>query len=156
MPEQLRNIPGSSTGANYEQAMMSFYADTVLPLLGLILEDINRWLPRLFGQPDKFLWYDEEQIPALEPRRKEKFSRINGALFMTYDEKRDATGMEAYVQPAQPGAASLFVPAAQIPIELAGKVDPNIHPALAEDDPKKPDAAKEPAESGKKPAKSVE
>ena len=127
VPEQLLNIPGSSTFANYEQAMMSFYADTVLPLLGLILEDINRWLPRLFGAEKMFLWYDEEQIPALEPRRKEKFSRINGSLFMTYDEKREATGMEAYVQPAQPGADSLFVPANQIPIELAGTVDPK-HP----------------------------
>lgn len=150
VPEQLLNIPGSSTFANYEQAMMSFYADTVLPLLGLILEDINRWLPRLFGNEKMFLWYDEEQIPALEPRRKEKFSRINSALFMTYDEKREATGLEAYQKPETPGASSLFVPAAQVPIEMTGTVDPNIHPALAEDaataDPAKP------APAGKKPA----
>ena len=160
-PPQLVNIPGESTFNNYQQATMAYWGDTVLPLLGILLEDINRWLAPLFG--DKvFLWYDEEQIPALEPRRKEKSDRINAALYMTYDEKREAMGLEAYAQPAKPGADSLFVPANQIPIELSGTVDPNLHPTLegedaqqAEDEGKKPAAPgkePEPAEGGKKPA----
>ena len=166
-PPQLVNIPGESTFNNFQQATMAYWGDTVLPLLGILIEDINRWLPPMFGERGTFLWYDEEQIPALEPRRKEKSDRINAALYMTYDEKREAMGLEAYAQPEKPGANSLFVPANQIPIELAGTVDPNIHPALAEDDPanadpakpataKKPDpatGAKKPAETQKQPEK---
>ena len=70
-PPQLVNIPGESTYSNYQQATMAYWGDTVLPLLGILLEDINRWLPALFGEK-VFLWYDEEQIPALEPRRRLK------------------------------------------------------------------------------------
>jgi HK97 family phage portal protein len=138
-PPQLVNIPGESTYSNYEQATLAYWSDTVLPFLGSLLEDFNRWLPPLFGEKC-FLWFDEEQIPALEPRRKEKSDRINKATYMTFDEKREAMGFESYATPVTTGAASLFVPANQIPIEMAGEVDPNIHPALAEDEPVKPDA----------------
>ena len=101
-PPQLVNIPGESTYSNYQQATMAYWGDTVLPLLGILLEDINRWLPPCSASPRSFLWYDEEQIPALEPRRKEKSDRINAALYMTYDEKREAMGLEAYTPPASP------------------------------------------------------
>ena len=155
-PPQLVNIPGESTYSNYQQATLAYWSDTVLPLLGILLEDINRWLPRLFGEKC-FLWYDEEQIPALEPRRKEKSDRINAALYMTYDEKREAMGLEAYIKPEAPGANSLFIPASQVPIELAGTVDPNLHPTLegedaqqAEDEGgKKPDEGKKPGQPDK-------
>lgn len=156
VPPMLVNIPGESTYSNFEQAQMSFYADTVLPLLGLILEDLNRWLAPLFGDERAFLWYDEEQVPALEPRRKEKSTRINAALYMTYDEKRQAMGLEAYQKPEQPGADSLFVPDNQVPIEMAGTVDPNLHPTLAgeEEQQEEDEGGKKPetAIAGKKPA----
>ena len=134
VPEQLLNIPGSSTFANYGQATLAFWGDTVLPLLGTLLEDVNRWLPALFGEK-VFLWYDEEQLPALEPRRAEKSKRINLSEFMTVNEKREAMGHAAYAEPPSPGADSIFVSSKDIPIELAGKVDPNLHPTLAEDAP---------------------
>ena len=133
VPPMLVNIPGESTYSNFEQAMMSFYADTVLPLLGSLLEDINRWLPRMFGDEKLFLWYDEEQIPALEPRRKEKSTRINNSEFMTVNEKREDMGLEIYLEPAKPGADSIFVNSKDLPIEMAGKLDPLLHPALAND-----------------------
>jgi HK97 family phage portal protein len=136
-PPQLVNIPGESTYSNYQQATMAYWGDTVLPLLGVLLEDINRWLPRLFGEK-VFLWYDEEQIPALEPRRAEKATRIEASTSMTPNEKREAMGLEAYAPPATPGADSLFVDAKKIPIEMAGQVDPNLHPALAEVAPSEP------------------
>ncbi len=163
-PPQLVNIPGESTYSNYQQATMAYWSDTVLPLLGILLEDINRWLPPLMGEPKKFLWYDEEQIPALEPRRAEKSDRINKAMYMTIDEKREAMGLEAYAKPPKPGADSLFIAANQIPIELAGTVDPNLHPTLegedaqqAADEGGKPKTPEEPGTNppaqGKKPGK---
>lgn len=128
-PPQLVNIPGESTYSNYEQATLGYWADTVLPLLGTLLEDLNGWLQDLFGE-DVFLWYNEEQIPALEPRRKELFDRLNGASFLEINEKREAAGKEAV-----DGGDAIFVPATDIPLELAGIVDPRMHPVLAGDTP---------------------
>ncbi len=155
VPEQLLNIPGSATFANYEQATMAFWADTVLPLLGILLEDVNRWLAPLFGEK-VFLWYDEEQVPALEPKRAEKSKRINNSEYMTINEKREAMGLEAYAEPQKVGGDSIFVNSKDVPLELAGTVDPNIHPTLAgeqaqqAEDGAKPAAAKP---GGKQPQK---
>jgi HK97 family phage portal protein len=91
VPSQLLQIPGDSTFANYEQATLSFWTDTVIPMECVFLEGLNRWLTPLYG-PDLFLWYDEDSIIALEPRRKEKFDRLNASQFMTLDEKRVAMG----------------------------------------------------------------
>lgn len=66
---------------------------------------------------------------------------------MTIDEKREAMGLEAYARPAEPGASSLFVASNLIPIELAGTVDPNLHPTLEGED------GQQQADEGKKPAK---
>ncbi|CAN5261781.1 phage portal protein [soil metagenome] len=93
VPSQLLQIPGDSTFANYEQANLSYWQDTVIPLLCWFLEGLNRWLTPLFGD-DLYLWYDEESITALEPRRKEKAERINASQTMTINEKRRAMGMD--------------------------------------------------------------
>jgi HK97 family phage portal protein len=94
VPPQILGIKGDSTFANYEQANLSFWSDTVIPLIGLIYDSLNRWLTPLYGE-DLFLWYDEDAIPALEARRKEKADRINASKVMTIDEKREAMGLEA-------------------------------------------------------------
>ena len=98
-----------------------------------LLEDINRWLPPLFGEKC-FLWYDEEQIPALEPRRARKSrTRINAAD--VHDARREARGdgngslrQEPAEIRAPPACSST---SNQIPVEIAGTVDPNLHPTLA-------------------------
>ena len=136
-PPQLVNIPGESTYSNYEQAMLSYYSDTVIPFLCGLLEEINRWLPALF-KDDVFLWFDEEQITALEPRRKEKSDRLNASGFMTINEKRDAMGMEPV-----DGGDVIFIPATDIPLDLAGIVDPKMHPVLASDTPQQAATAEE-------------
>lgn len=128
VPDQLLNIPGSATFANYEQAKAAFWADTVLPLLGSFLEDINRWLPALFGEK-VFLWYDEEQIPALEPLRAEKSKRINNSEFLTINEKREAMGYEKH---NDANADDILVNSKDIPLSKLGQLDPVLHPQLAE------------------------
>lgn len=116
-PPQLVNIPGESTYSNYGEAKVAYYSDTVLPFLESILEDLNNWLAPLYGD-DLFLWYDEDAIPALEPRRKEKAERINSASYMTINEKRRAMGLDDV-----DGGNVIFVPSTSIPLELAGEVD---------------------------------
>ncbi len=137
VPPQLLGIPGDSTFANYEQAKLAFWTDTVLPQLGWTLDAFNRWLTPLYGE-DLFLWYDEEMIPALEPLRKQKAERINAAAYMTINEKRRAMGLDDVE-----GGDVIFVPTTSVPLELAGSVDlppepgspADTPPADPEDDP---------------------
>jgi HK97 family phage portal protein len=133
VPPQLLGIPGDTTYANYAEAKLAFWTETVLPLLGFIFDAFNRAITPLYGK-DMFLWYDEEMIPALEPLRKEKSARIEAADYMTIDEKREAMGLEALPD----GMGSMvLVPSSMIPLDLAGTtqlaepgapVDPNAKP----------------------------
>ncbi len=118
VPPQIIGIPGDSTYANFEQATLSFWEDTVLPLLGFVLDEFNRWLAPLYG-PEYQVWYDEEMIPALEAKRKQKGERINAAGYMTINEKREAMGLEALKE----GGDTVLVPSSTIPLELAGSMD---------------------------------
>ena len=117
VPPQLLGIPGSATFANYEQANLSFWTDTVIPLLSLVLEGFNRWLTPLYGD-DLYLWYDENAIDALEPLRRAKFDRMNAAGFYTINEKRRATNADDI-----DGGDTVFVPSASVPLDLAGSID---------------------------------
>ena len=132
-PPMLVNIPGESTYANFAEAKLAYWSDTVLPLLGLLLEDLNRWLPRLFGEK-VFLWYDEEQITALEPLRDLKSKRINQSEFMTINEKREAMG---HAKHGDKKADDILVSTTDIPLEKLGE--------QAADDatPNQPDKPKE-------------
>jgi HK97 family phage portal protein len=116
-PPQLVNIPGESTYSNYGEAKLAYWADTVLPLLGTILEELGNWLTPFYGD-DLFLWYDEEMVPALEPLRKQKADRVNAATYMMVNEKRRAMGLDD-----APGGNVVLVPSGNIPLELAGAVD---------------------------------
>lgn len=118
VPPQLLGIPGDSTYANYEQAIESFWMDTVLPLLGFILDEFNRWLVPLYGEGYE-LWYDEDMIPALEAQRKQKGERINTSGYLTIEEKRRAMG---YPEKWKEGE-TLLVPSSNVPVELAGAID---------------------------------
>lgn len=117
VPPMLVNIPGESTYANFEQARMALWTDTVLPLLGTLLDDFNRWFAPILGE-GTYLWYDEEMIPALEPLRKAKGERINASTYMTINEKREAMGYEAIK-----GGDTVLVPSSNVPLELAGQID---------------------------------
>ncbi|WP_152051814.1 phage portal protein [Tautonia marina] len=117
VPPQLLGIPGDSTYSNYSEARTAFWTDTVLPELGWTLDALNRWLTPLYGE-DLYVWYDEEMIPALETRRKEKAERINAASYMTINEKRRAMGLDDVE-----GGDVIFVPSTNVPLELAGQID---------------------------------
>jgi len=118
VPPMLINIPGESTYANFEQARMALWTDTVLPGLSTILDALNRWLIPLYGDNSLFLWYDEDMVPALEPIRKAKAERINSASYMSINEKRRAMGLEDIE-----GGEVVLVPSGNIPLELAGGMD---------------------------------
>ncbi len=135
VPPMLVNIPGDSTYANFEQARMALWTDTVLPLLSLLCDEFNRWLTPQYGD-DLVIWYDEEMIPALEPLRKQKSDRINAATFMTANEKRAAMGLDDY---DGDGGETIFLPSGNVPLDLAGE-QPLPEPG-SQDDMKNPAVA---------------
>ncbi len=94
VPAQLIGINGSQTYANFGQARLALYDDAVLPMLNHIVDELNNWLCPQFGD-DISISYDIDNIEALSPRRKEMWDRVNGASFMTLNEKRIVMGLEA-------------------------------------------------------------
>ncbi|WP_020476258.1 phage portal protein [Zavarzinella formosa] len=114
VPPQLIGLPDSQTYANYSEAKTAFWTDTILPLLSMYMDAINRWLTPLYGD-GLFLWYDEAGIPALEPMRNEKANRVNAASYMTINEKRREMGLDDI-----DGGDVVLVPFNDIPLELAG------------------------------------
>lgn len=93
VPSQLLNVPGDSTYANYEQARLALWQDSILPLMDMLLADLNNWLSPLYG-PDVFIAYDENSISALAAIRKQQFDMLNASTFLTINEKREQLGFE--------------------------------------------------------------
>ncbi len=88
VPTMLVGVPGDATFSNYKEARFHLWEDTVLPLLNMIMGEINRWL---FSDNFGFS-YDSDQIPALSIRREALWARIQASTFLTINEKRQALG----------------------------------------------------------------
>ena len=91
VPPMLVGIPGDATFANYKEARLHLWEDTILPLLGRLINQFNTWLVTQFGA-DLALTYDPDAIPTLGAKREAMWSRVNECSFLTDNEKRDAVG----------------------------------------------------------------
>lgn len=95
VPTMMIGIPGDATFANYKEARFHLWEDTVLPLLNMIMGEMNRWLIGGFEHQDTAslaFSYDSDQIPALSARREALWRRVQDATFLTVNEKRQALG----------------------------------------------------------------
>lgn len=110
VPPIILNIPGDSTFANYKEARLSLYEDTIIPILDLLQDELNHWLVPMFGEGLE-LKYDADDIPALEVKRSERFTQISSAGFLTTNEKREILGFE----PIE-GGDDILVNSGQIPL----------------------------------------
>jgi HK97 family phage portal protein len=117
VPSQLLNVPGDSTYANYEQAQMAFYVNTVIPLTKFWVDYLNIWLVPSFDE-SLYLEPDINTIDALEPLRREKWTQVNGAQFLTINEKREVLGYGRYEESDEP-ADMLFMPPGVSPLAQA-------------------------------------
>lgn len=91
VPPLLVGVPGDATFANYREARLHFWEDTVLPLLDALTHELNRCLAPRYGDGIT-LDYDTDAIPALSPKREMVWSKIASADFLTINEKRQAIG----------------------------------------------------------------
>jgi HK97 family phage portal protein len=131
VPPMLLNIPGDNTYANYQEARLAFYIETVLPLLEKLKFDLNNWLTPKFGE-GLSLEYDRDQIEALEPMRQRKWDKAEKADFLSINEKRESVGYAPI-----DGGDTVFIPAGMVPLEFANSdpstsQDPSADPAAAD------------------------
>lgn len=92
-PPLLLGLPGDNTYANYAEARLALFEETILPLLDKILAMLNNWLVPMFGQ-GLMLKYDDDQIPALQEKRFGLYEKIKDVSFLTINEKRMLLGFE--------------------------------------------------------------
>lgn len=91
LPPMLLGLPGDNTYANYREANLAFWRQTVLPLVARTAQDLTRWLAPRFGENLR-LGYDTDAVPALAEERQSVWDKLNTADFLTRDEKRVAAG----------------------------------------------------------------
>jgi HK97 family phage portal protein len=91
LPPMLLGLPGDNTYANYREANLAFWRQTVLPLVARTASDLTRWLAPRFGANLR-VGYDADAVPALATERESVWDKLNAADFLTRDEKRVAAG----------------------------------------------------------------
>ena len=91
VPPMLLGLPGDNTYANYAEANLSFWRQTVLPLVSRSAAALTRWLCPGFGDGLR-LSFDADAVDALVEARETLWDKLNAADFLTIDEKRAAAG----------------------------------------------------------------
>jgi HK97 family phage portal protein len=91
VPPMLLGIPGDNTYSNYAEANLNFWRQTVLPLVARTAAALSRWLAPRFGE-DLRIGYDADAVEALADARRALWEKLEGARFLTLNEKRAAAG----------------------------------------------------------------
>ena len=118
VPGQIVGVKDSQTFANFEQAKLAMYVDTVMPLAKLLRGQLNMWLVPKYGEGME-LDIDEDGIDALAPLRKEKWEQVRQSDWLTTNEKREATKYGRYEPDTEDAADKIFITSSMIPIEVA-------------------------------------
>ncbi|MBL4836998.1 MAG: phage portal protein [Kordiimonadaceae bacterium] len=114
VPPQMLGIPDAQTYSNYSEARQSLWEDSIIPLAQDIVTELTNWLGPKFGE-NLEIRLDLDEIPALEGKRARKFERVQGADFLTLDEKRKAAGKE----PLPNGQGKqIYMPANMLPLDF--------------------------------------
>jgi len=92
VPPQLLGIPGDTTFANYQEARLHFWENTMTPLVGALAEALGQWLLPQFRDETLRLVADLDGVPGLTPRRRQRWEAVRDADFLTLNEKRAAVG----------------------------------------------------------------
>lgn len=91
VPPMLLGIPGDNTYANYQEATRSFWRQTVLPLVHRTTKALTHWLGPAHGAGIE-VRPKLDDVEALASEREALWSRLEGASFLTPNEKRAAVG----------------------------------------------------------------
>lgn len=92
VPPMLLGIPGDNTYANYREANLAFWRQTVLPLARKAAAALSTWL-RPWSEAPFALTADPDGIPALADERAALWARLEASSFLATDEKRALAGL---------------------------------------------------------------
>lgn len=92
VPTQLLGIEGSQTFANFEEARYAFYLMTVLPLVDLYFDELNRWLAPFYGENVE-ICYNKSSIDALDYMRRQTVEMKLNSKVLSVNEKREVLGL---------------------------------------------------------------
>lgn len=91
VPPMLLGIPGDNTYANYREANLVFWRQTVIPLVARTARSLSNWLAPKFGTHLR-ISYDVDAVDALALERETVWNRLSAASFLTLNERRAAAG----------------------------------------------------------------
>lgn len=91
VPPMLLGLPGDNTYANYREANLVFWRQTVLPLVARTARALTAWLCPRFGENLR-VGYDADAVEALALEREAVWDRLTKASFLTLNERRAAAG----------------------------------------------------------------
>lgn len=113
VPTQLLGIPGDNTYANFQEARLSFWEETIFYYLNMFRDEMNNWI---FGiDSNEFMDYILEGVPALQEKRNMLWTRAQEATFLTENEKREMVGFDS----VGPEGDVILVPSMNIPLSAA-------------------------------------
>jgi HK97 family phage portal protein len=91
-PPQMLGIPGDNTYSNYQEARISFYEDTIIPLLTLLQREFNDWLSDDFDGRE--LRPNLDKVPAIADKKQRLWDMADKSMDLTIDERRALKGYE--------------------------------------------------------------
>jgi len=94
VPPLLLNIPGDNTFANYREARLGFYEDTILPFVNYIISEFNQWLG-----DDIEIRPNKDKIEAIADKRTKMWEMANDSLDLTLNESRAIKGYDPLPAP---------------------------------------------------------
>lgn len=93
VPPMLLGIPGDNTYANYKEANLAFWRQTILPLVQKTADSFGGWFQPWFGE-DLTIHAQLDDVPVLAAERALLWSRLKDVDFMSQSEKRALAGLE--------------------------------------------------------------
>ncbi|WP_376836963.1 phage portal protein [Brevundimonas balnearis] len=91
VPPQLLGVPGDATYANYREANVALWRQTIMPLVNRTAGALSNWLAARF--PGCRIAADLEGTPALAADRDALWTRLEAASFLTLQERRQMAGV---------------------------------------------------------------
>ena len=94
VPPMLLGIPGDNTYANYKEANLAFWRQTIIPLVSKTARGMERWLHPFYGD-DLRLVPQLDEVSALSAERAQLWARLGEAGFISDAERRQMAGLTA-------------------------------------------------------------
>ncbi len=92
VPPMLLGLPGDNTYANYREANLAFWRQTIIPLVNKTATGLQNWMRPWFDD-DVSVSVDLEKVPALSEDRNALWQRLSAVDFLSDEEKRRLAGV---------------------------------------------------------------